>query len=147
MSLLRRFALLSPSAVKTWPLPHSSSLTPTQDLSHCCFHDNTNAETAGWDAQQDKANRYQGEGCIMSRIHRGPYTACDGQITRRGPITDISTRKEATWFLVRLFAAVLSRGRSSGKHSTLFNINNNFTIVQEIICRSERGYWYFGKSI
>lgn len=42
-----RYTLFSPSAVKTWPLPHSSSLTPTQDLSHCCFHDNTNAETAG----------------------------------------------------------------------------------------------------
>lgn len=67
--LLCRYTLFSPSAVKTWPLPHSSSLTPTQDLSHCCFHDNTNAETAGWDAQQDKAYRYQGEGCTMSRKH------------------------------------------------------------------------------
>lgn len=70
------------SAVKTWPLPHSSFLTPTQDLSHGCFHDDANAETAGWDAQWDKANRYQGEGCIVSRTHSGPYRAYDGQITR-----------------------------------------------------------------
>lgn len=27
--------------------PTSSSLTPTQGLSHCCFHDSANAETAG----------------------------------------------------------------------------------------------------
>lgn len=42
--------------VKSWPFPHSSSLTPTQDLSYRCCHDCTNTETEGWDAQWDEAN-------------------------------------------------------------------------------------------
>lgn len=92
--------LLLLSAVKTWPFPHCSSLTPTQDLSHCCFHDNTNAETAGWDAQQEEANGYwswEGGGAVL-HIMNTLYVASDGQITQYSMITTKLSEKALCFF-------------------------------------------------